>query len=177
MAAKIPITDERRVAVNLFLSCRGIEGVKRGEVVDIFYRIEKDGEVYHSQAYTRVSVRNSYTIKFKNPQDRDRLSYGQVICYTNIQQSCIALVEQLVECREEVLTPPAGPHQPPVAINAMLQGNLGSLLDGHLAMATKVQCSNQIIAVDVRSIVRKCVLVNTGSDLFISNIPNFVETD
>ena len=31
--------------------------------------------------------------------------------------------------------------------------------------------------VDVHSVVRKCVLVNTGSDLFVSNIPNFVETD
>ena len=177
MPARVPVKNESRVAVNLFLSCRGLERVKEGEVVDTFYRIEKDREVYHSKAYTRVSVRNSYTIKFKNSQNRDRLSYGQVISYFHIQECCIALVEHLVESIEKVLSPPAGPHQPPVAINTMLLENLGRLLDGHLPMATKVQCSNQTIAVDVHSIVRKCVLVNTGSDLFVSNIPNFVETD
>ena len=66
--ARVTVTNEYKVAVNLFLSCRGIKRVKEGEVVDTFYQIEKDGEVYHSKAYTRVSVRNSYTIKFKNPR-------------------------------------------------------------------------------------------------------------
>lgn len=89
--------------------------------------------------------RNSYTIEFKSSQNRERLLYGLVIYYFNIQQCCIALVEHLLESRETVLSPPADPHQPPVAINAMLLGNLGRLLDGHLPMATKVQCSNQII--------------------------------
>ena len=133
--------------------------------------------MYHSKTYTRVPVRNSYTIKFNNYQNHDRLSYGQVICYLSIRQWCIALVEHLIESIENVVSSSADPHQPPVAINTMLQGNLARLFAGHLPMATKVECSNQIIAVGVHSIVRKCVLVNTGSDLLVSNIPNFVETD
>lgn len=39
--ARVTITNEYRVAVNLFLSCRGIERVKEGEVENTFYRIEK----------------------------------------------------------------------------------------------------------------------------------------
>lgn len=61
------IISSREDGTYLFLSTRGLEMVHEGEEVSTFLRVQKDGQVFHSTEYTRVTARNSFTIKFKNP--------------------------------------------------------------------------------------------------------------
>ena len=117
--------------------------VHEGEGVSTFLRVQKDGQVFHSTEYTRVTAQNSFTIKFKNPCERDHLSYGQVLRYVQRGAFLIAILKLLREYREPILT---------------------SHMTRSHAMAIKVELSSNIIAIDVSSIERKCVFVNTGVD-------------
>ena len=137
---KKTLSVHERMALNLFLSTRGLEMVHEGEKVSTFLRVQKDGQVFHSTEYTRVTARNSFTIKFKNPCERDHLSYGQVLWYVQRGAFLIAILKLLREYREPILT------------------------HSHLPMAIKVELSSNIIAIDVSSIERKRVFVNTGVD-------------
>lgn len=106
--------------------------------------MQKDGQVFHSTEYTRVTAQNSFTIKFKNPCERDHLSYGQVLQYVQRGAFLIAILKLLREYMEPTLT--------------------SHMTHSHLPMAIKVELSSNIIAIDVSSIERKCVFVNTGVD-------------
>lgn len=165
------------MAVNLFLSARGDEGVSESENVSVFYRVEIKGEVYHSRSYTRVTARNTYTVKFFDPTKCDGISYGQVQEYLQRGEYCIAIVKALTERQEPVLTPPTVTEAAAGEVSRMLQAHFNGVLAGQLAMATEVEPSNHLIAVDVRSIIRKCVFVQVGSRSYVSNIPNMVESD
>lgn len=138
------LSVHERMALNLFLSTRGLEMVHEGEEVSTFLRVQKDGQVFHSTEYTRVTARNSFTIKFKNPCERDHLSYGQVLWYIQRGAFLIAILKLLQKYREPILT--------------------SHMTHSHLPMAIKVELSSNIIAIDVSSIERKCVFVNTGVD-------------
>ena len=118
--------------------------VHEGEEVSTFLRVQKDGQVFHSTEYTRVTARNSFTIKFKNPCEHDHFSYGQVLRYVQRGAFLIAILKLLCECREPILT--------------------SHMTHNHLPMAIKVELSSNIIAIDVSSIERKRVFVNTGVD-------------
>ena len=47
----------------------------------------------------------------------------------------------------------------------------------HLPMPTKVETSEEIVAIDVNAIRRKNVFVEVGSNTFVSVISNFLESD
>lgn len=65
---KKTLSVHERMALNLFLSTRGLEMVHEGKEVSTFLQVQKDGQVFHSGTeYTMVTARNSFTIKFKNP--------------------------------------------------------------------------------------------------------------
>ena len=106
--------------------------------------MQKDGQVFHSTEYTRVTAQNSFTIKFKNPCERDHLSYGQVLRYVQRGAFLITILKLLREYREPTLT--------------------SHMTHSHLPTAIKVELSSNIIAIDVSSIERKRVFVNTGVD-------------
>ena len=141
---KKTLSVHERMALNLFLSTRGLEMVHEGEEVSTFLRVQKDGQVFHSTEYTRVTARNSFTIKFENPCEHDHFSYGQVLWYVQRGAFLIAILKLLRECREPILT--------------------SHMTHSHLPMAIKVELSSNIIAIDVSSIERKRVFVNTGVD-------------
>ena len=141
---KKTLSVHERMALNLFLSTRGLEMVHEGEKVSTFLRVQKDGQVFHSTEYTRVTAQNSFTIKFKNPCEHDHFSYGQVLRFIQRGAFLIAILKLLRECREPILT--------------------SHMTHSHLPMAIKVELSSNIIAIDVSSIERKRVFVNTGVD-------------
>lgn len=132
-------------------------------------------QVYHSKSYTRVSARNTYIIKFFNLTKCYGISYGQVQLYLQRGKHCIAIVEELTEREDQVLTRPTVPDAG--GVTRLLQRHFNGVLGGKLTMAIEVEPSNHVIAVEVRSIIRKCVFVQVGSRSYVSNIPNMVESD
>lgn len=53
--------------------------------VKCFTRLQIRGRIIHSQAYKRVSVRNSYTVSYK---DGNQIKYGQVEVFVQASKPC-----------------------------------------------------------------------------------------
>ena len=77
------------------------------------------------------------------------VSYGQVLLYlqTGTCRNCIAVLEELEECKEAVLTPSASHQHDEAVKDHFHDGTLG----GQLPMAVKVRHTNRTIAVDVNA--------------------------
>lgn len=59
----------------------------------IFLRWQRDDEIFFSQQYTRVKVRNSYTVSYIN--DDSSLSYGQIMYYVYMKDRPTAMISML----------------------------------------------------------------------------------
>ena len=62
-------------------------------------------------------------------------------------------------------------------VSMTLSRHWEGIFNDHLPMATKVETSEEIVAIDVNAIRRKNVFVEVGSNTFVSVISNFLESD
>lgn len=169
------LQDDHRRAVNLFLATRGQMPVAPDQPVQIFYRMARDNQVYHSREYTRVTARNSYTVSFVNEHKRDEVAFGQVQLFVRHKRHDIAVVRLFNMSGESVLKPITETD----ALTAMLSYHFedDGILANQLDMAIRVTKCDNLIAIDVKSIQRKWVFIDLGSKLYVSKIPNFIECD
>ena len=68
----------------MYLSRHGKTLIPRGAQLDVHLRVEKDGQVYHSRRYKRVTATNSFTVSFKNECRELREECGQVELYAKL---------------------------------------------------------------------------------------------
>ena len=161
---------QERQAVNNFLCRRGKSPIAQGTKVCKFLRIQQRGQVFQSREYTRVTARNSFTVSFLNESRRNQLQFGQLKYFLRLEDSDLAIVR----CLYPTTTLFDRDNLDPVSM--ALSRHWGGIFHDHLPMATKVEISEEIVAIDVNAI-RKNVFVEVGSNTFVSVIPNFLESD
>ena len=136
-----------------------------------FKRCQIRGTVYHSESYKRVTARNNCTVSFSG---RRESQYGSVLNYVKVQGKCYqpscsnvhcdcqlecsfyALVRILDKCQEQ------------------LPRLKGTLLVNHIL---KVEETTKIIAIPLKYIDQKCMLVSTSSGMFVCHLANRIERD
>ena len=171
------LSDQERNAVNSFLCRRGKSPILPGSKVPKFFRAKHNGQVYHSREYTRVTARNSFTISFSNESRRNQTKFGQVQFYIQQKNDDLAMVELLTPTDNTPLSSPSAECVDPVSVTLSRHFTRDGIFHKHLPMATRVEKSKEIVAIEVSTITRKNVFVEAGSDTFVSIIPNFFECD
>ena len=135
-----------------------------------FKRCQINGTVYHSQSYKRVTARNNYTVSFSGKKLSE---YGSVLNYVKVQgkcyqASCQTHCECELECSYFALIRILDKHQ------NQLQCLKGTTIIPHIR---KVKETAKIIAVPLRCIEQKCMLVSTSSGSFVCHLANKIERD
>ena len=94
---------------------------------------------------------------------RNQSQFGQMEYFIHLEDSDLAIVRCL---------------SPTSTLFAMtLSRHWEEIFNDHLPMATKVETSEEIVAIGVNAIRRKNVFVEVRSNTFVSVIPNFLESD
>lgn len=106
-------------------------------IVPVFHRLLRDGEVFFGQQYTRVKVRNSYTVLYA---DNDKgLSYGQILYFVYVNDTAAAMMKMLNTLQVPDIFLPTKSIIP-------------------------VQITSDIKLIDVDNIKEKCVFVDAADD-------------
>ena len=111
-------------------------------LLPVFYRVQKGSAFFYSMQYTRVKIRNSYTVSYKVA---GTVCHGQIMYFVIIEQQATALLRRLL-----TLSMP-DEFQPVFSV-------------------IPVQCSGRIDIVNVCDIIEKCVYIDVGST-YIAKFP------
>ena len=164
---------QERQAVNNFLCRRGKFPIAQGFKVSKFLRIQQRGHVFQSQEYTRVMARNCFTVSFSNNSRHNQSQFGQMEYFIHLEDRdlvivrCLSPTSTLFAIQSDNLDP----------VSMALSRHWEGIFNDHLPMATKVETSEEIVAIDVNAIRRKNVFVEVGSSTFVSVILNLLESD
>lgn len=121
--------------------------------VKTFNRVFLHGSVFHSKSYTRVHKRNSYTVKYNSEEG---YKYGQIQCFCKVGDGADTTVCALMQTFQV----------------------LGNVRNEHTMLhITSVQLEDNVIAVQIHNISRKCVFMDINGEIFISEVPNVFESD
>jgi len=121
--------------------------------VKTFNRVFLRGLVFHSKSYTRVHKRNSYTVKYMSEEG---YKYGQIQCFCKVGVGADTTVCALMQTFQV----------------------LGNVRNEHTMLhITSVQLEDNLIAVHLHRISRKCVFMDIDREIFISEVPNVFESD
>ena len=104
---------------------------------------------------------------------RNQSQFGQMEYFIHLEDSDLAIVRclsptsTLFAIQSDNLDP----------VSMALSRHWEGIFNDHLPMATKVETSEEIVAIDVNAIRRKNVFVEVGSSTFVSVILNLLESD
>lgn len=135
-----------------------------------FKRCQINGTVYHSERYKRVTARNNFTVSFAGKQSE----YGFVLNYVKVQVKChqASCMNANCNCQLErnyfALLRILDKHQ------NQLPSLKGTVVVGHIL---KVEGTTKIVAVPLRCIEQKCMLVSTSNGIFVCHLGNRIERD
>lgn len=136
-----------------------------------FKRCQINGTVYHSERYKRATARNNFTVSFSGKKQSE---YGFVLNYVTVQEKCHqascmnANCNCQVECSYFALLRILDKH-----LNH-LPSLKGTVVVGHIL---KVEGTTKIVAIPLRCIERKCMLVSTSNGIFVCHLANRIERD
>ncbi|VDI58923.1 Hypothetical predicted protein [Mytilus galloprovincialis] len=135
-----------------------------------FRRISLRGFTIHSLEYSRVSVRNTYTVKYFEPE-RKSLCYGSILYYI-LAKKCECL-DDLCSCDSSLV---AVMHRYEETKTSIVKPNFLSVKANHIKV-TKKTCF--LCVVDTSKIMS--VMVNVRIDdignYFLCEVPNLKESD
>lgn len=136
-----------------------------------FKQCQINGTVYHSERYKRVTARNNFTVSFAGKKQSE---YGFVLNYVKVQVKCHqvscmnANCNCQLECNYFALLRILDKHQ------NQLPSLKGTVVVGHIL---KVEGTTKIVAVPLRCIEQKCMLVSTSNGIFVCHLANRIERD
>lgn len=129
----------------------------------VFYRLLKEDTMYHSTRYCRYNGRkrnNTYCV-FSNPSGKSE--YGQIALFIYYPKPC-ALINEMVE-EHTSLTEQVG-H---ISHHKLVDYQSVDILNN---IITSVKPSERLTCVDINKIHKKAILINVGSQHYISAIVN-----
>ena len=136
-----------------------------------FKRCQINGTVYHSERYKRVTARNNFTVSFSG---KKQSQYGFVLNYVKVQENCHQAscmngkCNCQLKCNYFALLRILDRHQ------NQLPSLKGRVVVGHIL---KVEETTKIVAVPMRCIEQKCMLVSTSNGIFVCHFANRIERD
>lgn len=136
-----------------------------------FKRCQINGTVYHSERYKRVTARNNFTVSFSGKKQSE---YGFVLNYVKVQEKChqASCMNANCNCQLECSY---------FALLRILDKHLNQLpsLKGTVVVGNilKVEGTTKIVAIPLRCIERKCMLVSTSNGIFVCHLANRIERD
>ena len=136
-----------------------------------FKRCQINGTVYHSERYKRVTARNNFTVSFSGNKQSE---YGFILNYVKLQGKCHqascmnANCNCMLECNYFAILRILDKHQ------NQLPSLKGKVVVDHIV---KVEGTTKIVAVPLRCIEQKCMLVSTSSGTFVCHLANRIERD
>ena len=136
-----------------------------------FKRCQINGTVYHSERYKRVTARNNFTVSFSGKKQSE---FGFVLNYVKVQEKCHqascmnANCNCQLECSYFALLSILDKH-----LN-QLPSLKGTVVVGHIL---KVERTTNIVAIPLKCIEQKCMLVSTSNGIFVRHLANRIERD
>ena len=130
----------------------------------VFYRLLKEDTMYHCTNYCRYNGNkrnNSYCI-FSSASGT--LKYGQIVLFIYYPKPC-ALINEMVVEEHTSLTQQAGHTSHCKLISYQNVDILNNFIPS-------VKPSERLTCVDINKILKKAILINVGSQLYISTIVN-----
>lgn len=118
--------------------------------VSSFLRLRRNGEVFYSKMYTRVKIRNSFTIAYN--ADSDQCSYGQIMYFILVYNKPAAVISIL---RPLPILPSFNPCE----------------------FIVPVETTHSVVVIDVCAILCKCVFVEVSSSSYVVKFPSSVNLD
>ena len=134
-----------------------------------FKRCQISGTVYHSERYKRVTAQNNFTVSFSGKKQSE---YGFVLNYVKVQEKChqASCMNSNCNCQLECSY---------FALLRILDKHLnqlpsfkGTVVVGHIV---KVERTTKIVAIPLRCIEQKCMLVSTSNGIFVCHLANRIE--
>lgn len=167
----------RELSENEFIALADVLGyIPDSRTVLAYTRMKKGKEIFHSSAYKKVSVRNSYTVLYQS--DENNVNFGQILYFFQYKPSCpgvgtcminctclsfnFAMIEQLSQRND---------------LNLVIDNNPCTLELSHVIPVVKE--NNKVVALS--NIVTKCVFLSykeSDTDLavaFVAMFPNKLE--
>lgn len=138
-----------------------------------YKRISLRGRIIHSMEYTRVYMRNTFTVSYFDMVDK-RIHYGQIESYV-LAKACDC-IEDLCLCNSELF---AIVHELKCKEQSIIEDNFLQADVSHIKLAMKTDI---IQVVDVSKILNVVVYLSMTDKLnkekmFLCNFPNVVESD
>lgn len=137
-----------------------------------FKRCQINGTVYHSERYKRVTARNNFTASFSGKSWQSE--YGCVLNYVKVQEKCHqasctnAKCNYQLECSYFALLRILDKHQ------NQLPSLKGRVVVCHIL---KVEWTTKVVAIPLRCIEGKCMMVSTSNGIFVCHLANRIERD
>lgn len=138
----------------------------------VFFRCQMNGIVYQCEKYKRVTARNNCTVTFKK---NCSLQYGSIHVYVKVLEGCRSINCEMQNCH-------CNCDVKYWAIIEILEKHPKQLcfqVGGRsvLKHITRVQQTNELVAVDISAIQEKCVCVQVSSGIWVCHLPNCYERD
>lgn len=124
-----------------------------------FERAYIKGQLFHSHEYSRVSVRNSYTVRFTDENQQDQ--FGAIKKYIQYTVPCNGLCLDKCKCN--------------CTYNLALIWVLKCLNSG--GHVTRVEQQEEITAVLIEHFLDLCLLVECDEKAYVYSLPNRLEKD
>ena len=159
------LQDSERRLLNTQLSSHGLNEIAVDKSVAIGYRLVLEHEMYYCSRYTRVKLRNSYTVKYSSSGGSECV-YGQIQFFVSVQNHLFAFIQKLTPytsaCKDHFL---------------MAHGALDCVSVSKFVPVNK----GDITCVPVTALIRNCVFVNISDRInnfmYVISFPNDILSD
>lgn len=170
--------DNFRISEDCYAALSTFFNVPFNGKIRTFKRIKKNNKIFHSLEYTRVRVRNSYTVKYVSKFGT--ISYGMIKYFTQCQHLQGQYILGEFEVYDQVHT---------LAIVIPLTRNhaqefqfphddvTDQQLMEHIAICNTPNYESYSVAIPVKDIIDLCVMINGANVCYLTTVPNNLEKD
>ena len=139
-------------------------------MLTVFKRVKIHGKIFHSRQYTRVRVRNSYTVKFVEHSTKLN-TYGHVECFVQYIASDNSEIINLALIHELKIN---NARESKFPIDSLTNGWID-----HIAVLKPPDYNQSLKAVRISDILEMCIYLHfKGSDTaYACSFPNLCEAD
>ncbi|XP_069103063.1 uncharacterized protein [Argopecten irradians] len=127
-----------------------------------FKRLKSHGTIIHSREYTRVKVRNTYTVKYKNVNGT--IGHGLINYFIAYHENVLAIISELCPSYAGKF------HFPFCDIT-------DCYLMSHFSVFDLPNFQSEKVAVPVSSIEQVCIYIAEGKNAYVCSLSNSVEKD
>lgn len=137
----------------------------KNQKVSVFFRLQKDGQMFYSKDYQRARTRNSYTVMFLH---NDSVQYGFILCFLQAEDYIYSVIKVLDVTEFKIDNGSWGEIQ-----NHSLKKYRHKKLCPHLYPVKAVMAENLLVS--AKCLLKKCVFIEIKDSKYISIPPNTSE--